>query len=117
MKNKKALWITLISLDFAVTLFLFVVSIIMLATMPSQVERRKMEAEGVKNFIQWFQMNPTAYLLIGVIPLFLLLGLNIFLLVRYIKSGKEKKALALKDLDEAQKEELRKELLKDLQDK
>lgn len=79
--------------------------------------RAQLEAAGAKNFIQWFQLNPTAYLFIGVIPLFVLLGVNIFLLIRYVKKASVKKAVELNDLSEAEKEELRKELLNDLKEK
>lgn len=117
MKNKKPLWITLFSLDVVVTVFLFVVSIIMLATMPkNDLERLALEREGAKNFIQWFQLNPTAYLFIGVIPLFILLALNIVLLIRAIKNATAKKPVELNDLSDAQKEALRKELLNDLKE-
>lgn len=116
-KNKKALWISLFSLDAAVTIFLFVVSIIMLATMPkNDLERYALEKAGAKNFIQWFQLNPTAYLFIGVIPLFILLVLNIVVLIRVIKNATAKKAVELNDLSAEQKEELRKELLNDLKE-
>jgi len=113
-KSKKALWISLISVEVVVTIFLFVVSIIMLATMPDSTTRKIIEQNGPKNFIQWFQIHPTEYLLIGVLPLFILLILNIVLLVRYMKKLAAKKKIAVYDLNDAEKEALRKELLKDL---
>lgn len=118
MKNsKKVLWISGITLDVGVTGFLFVVSIIMLATMPDAVQRKIIEQNGPKNFIEWFQINPTAYLWIGVIPLFVLLIGNIAALVYYVKKATAKKKVALNELSAEEKEALRKELLKDLSEK
>ncbi|MCQ2770982.1 MAG: hypothetical protein MJ236_04200 [Clostridia bacterium] len=112
MKNKKPLFITLISLDIALTIFLFVVSIIMLATMPSPQEK---ESLVVKDMITYFQKNPNVYLLVGVLPLFILLVVNIVFLIKFIKKSSEKKKVELNDLSDEEKEALRKELLKDLQ--
>ncbi len=114
MKNKKPLFITLITLDIALTMFLFVVSIIMIATMPSPEAKATMEVKGM---ITYFQKNPTVYLLAGVLPLFVLLVLNITFLIKFIKKTSEKKKVALNDLSEEEKEALRKELLKDLDNK
>lgn len=107
---KKGLIIAGITVDVAVTIFLFVVSIIMLATMPES----KNEIDTTK-FIGYLQGNPTVYLVACVIPLFALLILNICLLALYVKKA-SKKAVVLEDLSEAQKEAIRKELLKDMQE-
>lgn len=108
-KKKKVLLFTGIGLDVALTCFLFVVSIIMLATMPEKGQEPKLGG-----MIGWFQKNPTMYLIIGVIPLFLLLILNIVLLVLYVKKAGQKKAVEVSDLDQAQMDALKAELLKDL---
>jgi len=115
-KSKKVLWISLITIDVLLTLFLFVVSIIMIVTMPSAETMLAWKAQGhvPQNFIEYFQMNTTVYLFVGVIPLFLLLGANIVGLVIFVKKTSAKKKLALNDLNEEQKEALRQELLKDL---
>ncbi len=107
-KTKKILTFALFGLDIAVTIFLFVVSILMLATQP--------ETPALiddTTFIGFFQANPTVFLLVIVLPLVILLGVNVFILIRYIRStGQKKKAVS--DLTAEQKEALRKELMNDL---
>ncbi len=108
-KTKKILFIALFALDIALTLFLFIVSIIMIATMPD------LPTEIDKNtFIGYLQANPTVFLVAFVVPLFLLLGANIFILVRYIQNSNKKKKVQLNELSDEEKEALRKELMKDL---
>lgn len=87
----------------------------MLATMPNgeTLSIWKDFGHTPANFIEWFQMNSTAYLLIGVLPLFILLGLNVGIVIHLFKKSKEKK-LQLNDLTDEQKEALKKEILKDL---
>ncbi len=67
-----------------------------------------------KNFIGWFQQNPTWFLVIVVIPLILLFIVNIVVLVKCVKSGNTKKKVALNDLSEEDKAKLREALMKDL---
>lgn len=86
----------------------------MLCTIPNVTKRKEIEARGVQNMIEWFQMNPTMYLIIGVIPLFILLVVNIIALYFYVKKLNAKKAVQLNDLSAAEKDALKKELLKDL---
>ena len=71
--NKKPLYITLFALDMIATIFLFVVSIIMIATLP----KNPGELEAGEGFINYLQKNTTVFLVAFVIPLFLLLALNI----------------------------------------
>ena len=112
MKNKKPLWITLISLDVAITIFLFVVSIIMLANV-SKTEGERLAMTG---FVGWLvRLKPWVYGVAFVIPLFLLLAANIVGLVIYVKRSTRKEPVQVDDLTEEQKEALRQELLKDLQ--
>jgi uncharacterized membrane protein len=66
-KNKKSLYITLFVVDILLTVFLFVLSIVMLATMPSD----QTELENATGMIGWFQNNPTYILVLVVIPLFI----------------------------------------------
>lgn len=107
-KTKKILLIGGIVLDVAITAFLLVISIIMLATMPKNIAD-----VDASTFIGYLQANPTVYLLSCVIPLFLLLALNITALVWYVKKVANKK-VALSDLSEEQKEALRKQLLSEM---
>lgn len=107
-KTKKILIIAGIALDVAVTIFLFVVSIIMLSTMPDSAA-----SIDASTFIGYLQANPTVYLWAFVIPLFLLLALNITILVWYVKKVGNKK-IGLSDLNEEQKDALRKQLLEEM---
>lgn len=107
-KTKKILLVAGIVLDVAITAFLLVISIIMLATMPKNVADI-----DASTFIGYLQANPTVYLLSCVIPLFLLLALNITALIWYVKKVANKK-VALSDLNEEQKEALRKQLLSEM---
>lgn len=110
---KKGLLIGGIVLDVGITVFLLVVSIIMLATMPKNSIEMSEAIETNGPFIGYLQQNPTVYLFTCVVPLFLLLGVNVVGLVMYIKkAGKTKATLA--ELSDEQKDALKAELLKDL---
>ena len=114
-KYKKPLLIAAIALDFALTVFLFVLSIIMIATIVKHGNNPKEAAEASTGMIQFFILNTTAFLWIVVIPLFVLLAANIVGLVFYVKKTSSKEPAKLQDLSDEQKEALRQELLKDLQ--
>lgn len=114
-KVKKALIFTGIGLDVAITVFLFVISIIMLATMPdTKVVDLQANYEANPGMITYFQAKPTVYLLTCVVPLLVLLVGNIILLVFYINSAGKRKT-ELSDLSDEQKAALRAELMKDMQ--
>lgn len=114
-KTKKILIISGLVVDIAVTIFLFVVAIIMLATMPKNAADLKNAVERNGPFIGYLQQHATLYLWTCVIPLFALLGLNIFFLVYYVRKVGKKPEVGVEDLDEEQKAALRAELLKELQ--
>lgn len=110
---KKGLLIGGIVLDVGITIFLLIISIIMLATMPKNSIEMSQAIEMNGPFIGYLQQNSTVYLFTCVVPLFLLLGVNIVGLVMYIKKvGKTKATLA--ELSDEQKDALKAELLKDL---
>ena len=110
---KKGLLIGGIVLDVGITVFLLVVSIIMLATMPKNSIEMSEAIETNGPFIGYLQQNSTVYLFTCVVPLFLLLAANIIGLVMYTKkAGKTKATLA--ELSDEQKDALKAELLKDL---
>ena len=112
MKNKKPLWIALISLDVIITIALFVISIIMLAN----VSKTSAERAQMTGFVGWLvNLKPLTYGLAFVVPLFLLLAANIIGLVIYVKKSTKREPVQVNDLTEEQKEALRQELLKDLQ--
>ena len=110
MKNKKVLWIIAIALDIAITAFLFVISIIMLANTPKTAEER----DAMTGLIGYLVKNPTVYLWAFVVPLFVLLAANILGLVWYVRKTTKREPVKVTDLSDEQKEALRKELLKDL---
>lgn len=113
-KTTRVLIIVGIALDVAVTIFLFVISIIMLALIGKYTV--KYAPEHATGLIQYLLKNTTVYFWGFVFPLFILLAGNIVGLVFYVKktSDKEKAPTKLDDLSEEQKETLRQELLKDL---
>jgi len=111
-KSKKILYGALFGADIALTLFFLVISVIMIATMPTQNDAALGNYQ--KNFIGWFQQNPTMFLLIVVLPLIALFVVNIVVLTMYVKKSNEKKKVALNDLSEEDKAKLREALMKDL---
>ena len=112
-KTTKALIIAGIAVDVAVTIFLFVISIIMLALIGKYTI--KYAPEHASGLILYLLNNTNVYFWGFVFPLFVLLAANIVGLVIYVKKTSAKEAPAkLDDLSEAQKEALRQELLRDL---
>ena len=101
--------------DALVTLFFFVISIIMLA-MIGKYGDPKEAAANAKGLFLFLLENTSVYFWAFVFPLFVLLVANIVGLVLYVKktSAKESTPTKLDDLSEEQKEALRQELLKDL---
>ncbi len=114
-KTKKILFFIGLGIDVAITVFLFVVAIIMLATMPKSSAEMGHAIENNGPFIGYLQQHSTLYLLTCVVPLFLLLGANIIFLVLYVRKLSKKPEVAVDDLSEEQKAALRAELLKELQ--
>ena len=117
MKNlKKPLIIAGLVLDVGVTVFLFVISIMILAkVIPAATINEAINASRNMPLIHFLLKNPTVYLVGFVIPLFVLLALNVVGLIIYVKKTSGVKPAQLDDLSEEQKEALRQELLKDLQ--
>ena len=111
MNKKKVLFIAGISLDVAITVFLFVLSIIMLANAgKSDVERQAMTG-----FVGWLvNLQPWVYGVAFVVPLFVLLAGNVIGLVIYVRKSTKKEPVKVSDLSDEQKEALKKELLNDL---
>ena len=113
-KVKKGLIIGGITLDILIVVFLFVVSIVMLATMPADKEAMAKAIDTNGPFIGYLQQNPPVYFLTCVLPLILLLAGNIVGLVFYVKKASKKPAVELSELTEEEKEALKAELLKDI---
>ena len=114
-KKIKYLLITGVAIDIAVTLFFFVISIIMLVMLGKYGDPKE-AAANANGLILFLLENTTIYFWGFVFPLFVLLAGNIVGLFFYVKktSEKEKSPTKLDDLSEEQKEALRQELLKDL---
>lgn len=112
---QKCLIVVGIAIDVCVTIFLFIISIIMLAMIGKygDVKQAISHAQGL---ILYLLTHTTVYFWGFVFPLFALLAANIIGLVIYVKktSAKENSPTKLDDLSEEQKEALRQELLKDL---
>ena len=115
MKDKKWLWITLAVLDVAVTVFLFVIHIIMLANIVGKTAEEVEQIRMGTGLVAYLMKNSTVYLVAFVIPLFLILAANIVALVFYVKKQTKKEPVKVSDLSDEQREALKKELLKDLE--
>lgn len=113
-KNRKPLYITLFCIDVVITVFLLVISIILLIRI-STMNAASLESLEVTDLITFFMKNPTVYLFSCVVPLFLLLATNIIVLVLFVKKSTKAEVVKVNDLSEAQKEALKAELLKELQ--
>ena len=113
-KTTKGLIITGIIADVSITIFLFVLSIIILFFVGKY--GAKDAPNHANGLIRFLLINNTIYFWGFVFPLFVLLAGNIVGLVFYVKktSAKENAPTKLDDLSEEQKEALRQELLKDL---
>ena len=116
-KYQKGLIIAGVALDVVISMFLFVISIIIIVLVGKYgVREAPNHSSGL---ILYLLQNTTFYFWVFVFPLFLLLAANIVGLVIYVKKTsanevKESKP-QLDDLSEEQKEALKAELLKDLQ--
>jgi len=112
---KKTLVFIGLGLDIAITVFLFVISIILLVKSFTMSDVQIRAAEP--GLITTFQQKPNLFLGVCVIPLFVLLAGNITGLVVYIKKTEKKPEVKVSDLSEEQKEALKKQLLEELSKK
>lgn len=93
--------------DLGLTIFFFVISIIMIVYATQKITL------DPRTFIGYLQANTTVYLCCFVIPLFVLLAINIILLVIYVKKT-ERKKVTVEELNDSQIDALKAELLNDL---
>ena len=116
-KSTKYLIIAGVAVDVAITIFLFVISLIMLITLGKYGNAKEAIANTQQGTLKYFLLNNTnVYFWAFVFPLFILLAGNIVGLVIYVRKTSDKTEPAkLSDLSEEQKEALRQELLRDLQ--
>lgn len=115
MKNKKWLWIVLGAIDVAITGFLFVIHVIMLANIvgktPEQIQSEAITGEGlIANLIR----DTNLYLWAFVVPLFVILAANIVVLVIFVRKKSKSEQVSVADLSDEEKERLKQELLNDL---
>ena len=117
MKNKKILWIALGALDVALVGFLFVIHIIMLAKVIGKTPVELAALQEEPTLIGYLAGHLSVYGFAFVLPLFLILAANIVGLVLYLKKGLKREKITASDLSDEEKEALKKELLKELQEK
>ena len=115
MKQKKWLWIALGALDVAVTGFLFVIHILMLANIAGKPADEVEAFANGEGLLPYLVKNLTVYLWAFVIPLVAILIANVIGLILYIRKYMKKEPAKLSDLSQEEKEALKKELLKDLE--
>lgn len=111
-KQKKILYISLFVIDILLTLFLFVLSLIIIVTMPKD----PISLQNATGMIGWLQQNPNIMLGVIVVPLFALLAINVGVLIWYIRSQNNKK-VEVSDLSEEMKAKLKEELIRELTNK
>ena len=114
-KYKKPLLIALVVLDVAIITFFLVVSIMLLSVaIPYQNKADQIaHSQGLIRAI--LEMPAAGSFFAFVFPIFLVLAGNIVGLMLYVRKTTKKEPAKIEDLTEEQKEELRQELLRDLQ--
>ena len=117
MKNKKILWICLGALDVAIVGFLFVIHVIMLAKVIGKDPIQVAALAEEPTLIGFLAGHLNVYGFAFVLPLFLILAANIVGLVLYLRKNLKQGKITASDLTEEEREALKKELLKDLQEK
>ena len=118
MKNKKWLLYVLGALDIGVTGFLFVIHVIMLANIVGKTpEQIQSEAATGTGLVADLIRNLNLYLWAFVVPLFVILAANIVALIIYVRKKTKREQVKVSDLSEEEKEKLKQELLKDLNNK
>jgi len=122
MNKKKVLFISLVSLDVAITLFLSVISIIMLALVAIKKDVTAIQART--DFLGYLARTPGVFMGAFVVPLFLLLVANIIATVFYVNKKSKEQAKNVKqedtkisynDLTSEQKDQLLEELIAERQ--
>ena len=114
VKLPKWALIALAVADVGITMFLFVIHIIMLSSFVGKTDAEITILKMRTDLIGTLANNTNLYLGLFVIPLFVILAINIIILVVYIKKSTAKAPLKVSDLSDEQKAALRKELLKEL---
>ena len=117
MKNNKLLWIIIGAIDVEIVGFLFVVHIMMLIQVigKSPAELQVMIKDG-KGLVPYLAGHLSVYGFAFVIPLFVVLAANIVGLVLYLRKNLKREKITANDLTDEEKEALKKELLKELQE-
>ena len=114
-KYKKPLLIALVVLDVAIITFFLVVSIMLLSVVvPAKtLAEAKANSSGLIRAI--LDMPAAGSFFAFVFPIFLVLAGNIIGLMLYVRRTTKREPAKIEDLTDEQKEELRQELLRDLQ--
>lgn len=104
----------MIAIDVGLTLFFFVIHIIMLAQTVGKTSAEILANAEKNGFIGYLQTHTTFYLWLFVIPLFVILAGNIVGLVLYVRKSTKKEQVKVDNLTDEQREALKRELLQDL---
>lgn len=117
-KQNKIVYIVAVALDMAITIALLVISLMMLikSSSLSAEELTLIKSSNGKGygFIGYLIAHTTVYFCAFVLPLFILLAVNIVGLVIYVRKETKAEPVKISDLNDEQKEALRKEILADL---
>lgn len=117
--KKKILWYGIAALDVAIVGFLFVIHLLLIIKLP-QLEDPIEHSEYLKHgtgLVHYLISKPKVYGFAFVVPTALILAANIIGLVLYLKNSTKREKITANDLTEEEKEALKKELLKELQEK
>ena len=114
-KYKKPLLIALVVADVAVITFFLVVSIMLLTVVIPYHNKADQLAHSQGLIHAILEMPAAGSFFAFVFPIFLVLAGNIVGLMLYVRKTTKKEPAKIEDLTEEQKEELRQELLRDLQ--
>ncbi len=105
------------AIELAIVVFCLVVSIMVMSTItdPNLPNHAELNIKNNGPFIGWFQNNSTAFFLIIVLPLFVLLALDvIYLIVFATKRESSLSASERKAIEEQAKKEAREEVLREM---
>lgn len=118
-KKKKIGLITAGIVELAIVVFVITVSILVTVTFNDPDVTPDFQTKNIENngpFIGWLQNNPTYFLFIILIPIFVILALDIIYLVMVAtKRGSNLSDAEQAAISEQAKKEAREELLKELQ--
>ncbi len=114
-KYKKPLIIAVVVLDVALIAFFLVISIMLIVVATKYKTQAEMLANSSGIIHGILAMGKWPSFFAFVMPMFLVLAANIVGLMFFVRKTTKKEPAKIEDLTDEQKEELRQELLRDLQ--